>query len=450
MTVATGPDNVVAASREQGPELIFNLANTHLGQTVVDIGHALFVTSIVAAMISFHNTTSRYMFALGRERVLPAALGRTSRRSGAPRNASLLQSFIGIAVIVIYAVAGWDPLVQLFFWGGTSGALGVLVLIASTSIAVIVFFAKNPSGESLWHRVIAPAIATVALLAIVYLALDNFATLLGVAPDHVLAWLIPVIYLGRGRARRLLGPDAQAAAARGLQDDRPRCQERHGQHGRRRSDPVVAGDPGGLQHRRRAPMSTPPIRPATDAEAGAVADRIAEAFVDLDATAWLIPDPADRRHVLRDDFRILVDHAYEHGEIHVTDDLSAVAVWYFVDDAFPPPPDYDRRVAEACGPYTERFATLDKLFEANHPHEAHHHLALLAVRPGVQGTGLGTALLQHHHARLDTHGTPGYLEASSPQSRDLYARHGYDLHEPFHLPDGTPFWPMWRAPQPTG
>jgi len=198
MTVATGPGNVVAASREQGPELIFNLANTHLGQTVVDIGHALFVTSIVAAMISFHNTTSRYMFALGRERVLPAALGRTSRRSGAPRNASLLQSFIGIAVIVIYAVAGWDPLVQLFFWGGTSGALGVLLLIASTSIAVIVFFAKNPSGESLWHRVIAPALATVALLAIVYLALDNFATLLGVAPDHILAWLIPVIFLIAG------------------------------------------------------------------------------------------------------------------------------------------------------------------------------------------------------------------------------------------------------------
>jgi amino acid transporter len=99
MTVATGPDQIVPASRAQGPELIFNLAGEHLGSTVVDIGRALFVTSIVAAMISFHNTTARYMFALGRERVLPAALGRTSRRSGAPRNASLLQSLIGITVI---------------------------------------------------------------------------------------------------------------------------------------------------------------------------------------------------------------------------------------------------------------------------------------------------------------------------------------------------------------
>jgi amino acid transporter len=195
MTVATGPGGIVSASGDQGPELIFNLASTHLGQTAVDVGHALFVTSIVAAMISFHNTTARYMFALGRERVLPAALGRTSRTTGAPRNASLLQSVVGIAVIVAYAVAGWDPIVQLFFWGGTSGALGILFLIATTSTAVITFFARNPSSENIWRRLIAPAAATVALGVVVFLALENFSTLLGVEPTHALVWAIPVAYL---------------------------------------------------------------------------------------------------------------------------------------------------------------------------------------------------------------------------------------------------------------
>ena len=52
----------------------------------------LFMTSLFAAMISFHNAVARYMFALGRERVLPGALGRTEPRSGAPRVASLSQS----------------------------------------------------------------------------------------------------------------------------------------------------------------------------------------------------------------------------------------------------------------------------------------------------------------------------------------------------------------------
>ncbi|GAB3958082.1 hypothetical protein GCM10027614_74860 [Micromonospora vulcania] len=86
------------------------------------------------------------------------------------------------------------------------------------------------------------------------------------------------------------------------------------------------------------------------------------------------------------------------------------------------------------------------MFAANHPHTDHHHLAFLATRPDRQGQGLGTALLEHHHAWLDEAGMPGYLEASSPRSRDLYARNGYRTGEPFRVPDGTPFWPMWREP----
>lgn len=80
------------------------------------------------------------------------------------------------------------------------------------------------------------------------------------------------------------------------------------------------------------------------------------------------------------------------------------------------------------------------------PEEPRHHLALLAVDPARQGGGLGSTLLRHHHATLDGNGTPAYLEASSPGSRDLYRRHGYELRETFALPDGTKFWPMWRPP----
>ncbi|MGC5019633.1 APC family permease [Micromonospora sp. DT47] len=194
MTVATGPDKIVDASREQSTGLIFNLAGEHLGDTAVSIGQALFLTSLLAAMISFHNTTARYAFALGRERVLPAVFGRTSPRSGAPRVASLAQSVLGLAVIVLYAVVGWDPLVQLFFWGGTGGGFGVLLLIAATSVAVIAFFARTAVAETPWRRLIAPGIAAVALIVIIVVAVANFATLLGVAPDSPLRWIIPAVY----------------------------------------------------------------------------------------------------------------------------------------------------------------------------------------------------------------------------------------------------------------
>ncbi|MGB3443194.1 MAG: APC family permease [Actinophytocola sp.] len=195
MSVATGPDQIVDASRTQGTELVFNLAGAHMGSTLVDIGHTLFVTSVLAAMISFHNTTARYAFALGRERVLPAVLGRTSPRTGSPKVGSLLQTGIGFVVIVTYALAGWDPVVQLFFWGGSSGGLGVLLLIATTAVAVLVYFARRPSGETLWRRAIAPTLAAFAMLLVSVLALVNFATLLGVPEDSPLRWGVPITYL---------------------------------------------------------------------------------------------------------------------------------------------------------------------------------------------------------------------------------------------------------------
>ncbi|MFK3984089.1 APC family permease [Micromonospora sp. NPDC050397] len=194
MTVATGPGNIVEASQTEQVGLIFVLADGNLGGTFVSIGQVLFLTSVLAAMISFHNTTARYTFALGRERVLPAVFGRTAPRTGAPRAASIAQSVLGLLVIATYAVAGWDPLVQLFYWGGTAGGFGVLLLITTTSVAVIAFFARDPSGESVWHRVLAPGLATVALATIVIIALDNFAILLGVAPDSVLRWALPAVY----------------------------------------------------------------------------------------------------------------------------------------------------------------------------------------------------------------------------------------------------------------
>jgi amino acid transporter len=195
MSVATGPDKVVETSASNGPETIFILAGDHLGGWIVDTGHTLLVTSILAAMISFHNTTARYMFALGRERVLPASLGRTSHRTGSPVTGSIIQSVVGFVVIVIYAIGGWDPVVRLFFWGGTSGGLGVLALIFITSISVIVFFTRNQVNETPWRRVVAPILATACLAVVLFLALRNFRTLLGPDAPDALVWGAPIVYL---------------------------------------------------------------------------------------------------------------------------------------------------------------------------------------------------------------------------------------------------------------
>jgi GNAT superfamily N-acetyltransferase len=178
----------------------------------------------------------------------------------------------------------------------------------------------------------------------------------------------------------------------------------------------------------------------------AVAQLIAEAFTTLAVSEWLVEDAAERFKVLADNFRIYVEHALAHGTVY-TAAGQAAAVWFHLDqEPVPAPPDYDRRLAAACGPWTDGFQILDDLFERHHPDQPHHYLAFLAVRRQRQGQGVGSALLHHHLDQVDAIGTSAYLEASSEQSRKLYLRHGFkDFGEPFYLPEGPPFWPMWRA-----
>lgn len=200
MTVAIGPDAIVGASREQGTGVLFGLAGAQLGATVANLAQVLLITSIVAAAVSFHNTVARYMFSLGREGVLPAVLGRTSPRSSAPRSASMTQSVIALIVIVLYAASGLDPLVQLFFFGGTSGGLGVLMLLAITALGIVRYFARHRTGDGAWRTVIAPICAVVVLALVLGAALVNFDGLLGTPPGSALPWLIPTLYVVVGLA----------------------------------------------------------------------------------------------------------------------------------------------------------------------------------------------------------------------------------------------------------
>jgi amino acid transporter len=197
MSVATGPANIVSASDQSVKDnqiLLFGLATDRLPSVFIDIGSVLFATSVLAAMISFHNTVARYTFSLGRERVFPSLLSTTGRRSGAPVAGSLVQSLLGLAVIIIYAAFKLDPVVQLFYWLGTGGAFGILVLLAITSIAVVLFFLRKPSGENAFQRLIAPAIASVVLAAAVWVAVANFHDLLGVPWEHPVRWIIPAAF----------------------------------------------------------------------------------------------------------------------------------------------------------------------------------------------------------------------------------------------------------------
>ena len=187
MAAHAGRSHVAAAAASQGPGLLFDLAgNSALAQSA----QLLFITSLFAAALSYHNVTWRYMFALSREGVLPAILSRTGRNS-IPRAASVTQSASGLAVIVLFAATGWPAMSGLFFGGGATGGLGVMILLAITSAAIVSYFDRNPGGESLWARMTAPALSFILLAGAAVLAIMHYGTLLGTAPGNPAAWLLP-------------------------------------------------------------------------------------------------------------------------------------------------------------------------------------------------------------------------------------------------------------------
>ncbi|MEU5683095.1 APC family permease [Streptomyces venezuelae] len=203
LTVAAGPSGIVPAAQEQSAGLLFGLTESRLGGTFTDVLHVLFVTGMFAAILSFHNVVARYAFAMGREGLLPAAFGRTNTSTGAPGTGSLLQTVVSVVVVIGFALADdgkagdpTAPVLHLFTWGGNIGALGVILLMATASVAVIVFFARRGAARAQAWRITASALAAIGLLIIAGYTVKDFDVLVGAGPDSALSWALPgIIFL---------------------------------------------------------------------------------------------------------------------------------------------------------------------------------------------------------------------------------------------------------------
>ena len=140
----------------------------------------LILTSAFACGMAFHNTCARYLYSLGREGVLAAALGRTHKSYRSPHIASTTQSVIAAIIIVIFAlVMGTDDPTKQAYLGlyGLMALLGTsLILIAQAvvSIAIMVYFQKHHADDVHWFAtMLAPIISFVAQAVVLWLLFSN-------------------------------------------------------------------------------------------------------------------------------------------------------------------------------------------------------------------------------------------------------------------------------------
>ncbi|MFV0374114.1 APC family permease [Microbacterium sp.] len=192
VTLAFGVDGVIEmAMRDDYTEMIPIAADQYLGAWASVVVQILIVTSFFACVLAFHNATSRYLFALGRERLLPAALGRTNARTGAPAVASTVVAALCAIPIAIAAVLGADPYLNLAFWTYAVGVFGVIFAQAVASVSAVTFFARNRRGHSVWRVLIAPALGALGLLVALTLVASNFEVVSGVEGAMNIWLLLP-------------------------------------------------------------------------------------------------------------------------------------------------------------------------------------------------------------------------------------------------------------------
>lgn len=169
-----------------------NVVLGHWAGTAADV---LLSTSLFAGILSFHNMITRYFHTMAGHSLFPPILERTNRHQ-APAVASLAQSLLAAIVVLPFAIAGMDPVNQLFGWFSGLAVVTLVVLYTLTSAAVIVYFRRTRAERNHWTTLIAPAVSAVLMIGILTQVLRNFGVLTGgsTATVGVLLTVVPVVF----------------------------------------------------------------------------------------------------------------------------------------------------------------------------------------------------------------------------------------------------------------
>jgi amino acid permease len=198
LSVYVGPDHIVDAARAN-PELPIQImveVTGIFGPMFGTLGRILLVTSLLAGLMSFQAAGSRYLFAFGRDGVLPAALARTgtvdSKSRDTPVTGSVVQSAVTAVVIAGFAVAGAHPIAHLFTWLAAIAAMAILLaLIAAAGAAIRYFREGGGTQESAFTRLVAPTAGVVLGGGVLITTFLNSSALLGAEPGSPLTVIIP-------------------------------------------------------------------------------------------------------------------------------------------------------------------------------------------------------------------------------------------------------------------
>jgi amino acid transporter len=175
---AIGVAAIQETARAQTGEMYIILSGRIMGPFAGSLARLLMTSSLFAAALAGHNVCSRYLLVLGRQHGLPTALGRVHPRHGSPHVASLTVTVIAVAAIGSCFWMGIDPITGLGAAAIGVATLGIILLQALTSLAVIAYFRRR-SRLTWWRTGLAPLSGFAGLAIVFCLAIAHFDLLSG-------------------------------------------------------------------------------------------------------------------------------------------------------------------------------------------------------------------------------------------------------------------------------
>lgn len=193
MATAIGSLEVAKVAGADPGHFITARANDFLGAWSAHAFSVLVVTSAFAAVLGLFNNSARYIYALARDGVLPQRLAKTHPVYKSPHVASLFLTIVLAIITLVAALAGLDPLLNIAPMFVGLGSVGLMVLLALTSLGIPIFFARR--GVYSLTTTVAPALGGIVIAAATWLAATNYTALTGVDSPLVnsLPWLLVVV-----------------------------------------------------------------------------------------------------------------------------------------------------------------------------------------------------------------------------------------------------------------
>jgi ribosomal protein S18 acetylase RimI-like enzyme len=193
-----------------------------------------------------------------------------------------------------------------------------------------------------------------------------------------------------------------------------------------------------------------PRRIATDDEAAAATEVLAQAFYTDPTWSWAFPDPERRHDQLHALWSLYVRSARSYSWAWITGDSSAAAIWIPPGRPELTPEqeiEMEQLIVDLLGDDAGRVLDAVAQFDSAHPHdEPHFYLSLLGTDPAQRGKGLGLDLLSSTLWHVDSERMPAYLESTNPANVPLYERFGFEVCGRFNIADGPTVTTMWRLP----